>query len=77
MRPTARRSTNGAPKTVVVEVSADGAAWQNAGTYQLEAINARQPVFFSQQFSGNFFRVTVTATHGDTNITFFAEISAF
>lgn len=75
---TARQNApNGAPKTVVVEVSADGAAWQNAGTYQLEAINARQPVFFSQQFSGNFFRVTVTATHGDTNITFFAEISAF
>ncbi|RPD39838.1 discoidin domain-containing protein [Chitinophaga barathri] len=75
---TARQNApNGAPKTATVEVSADGTTWQNAGTYQLQAINPRQPVFFTQQFSGRYFKVTVTATHGNTNITFFAEISAF
>ncbi|WP_346319194.1 discoidin domain-containing protein [Chitinophaga sp. YIM B06452] len=75
---TARQNApNGAPKTVTVEASANGTTWQNAGTYQLQAINARQPVFFTQQFSARYFKVTVTATHGNTNITFFAEISAF
>lgn len=75
---TARQNApNGAPKTVNVEVSADGATWQAAGTYQLLAVNAKQPVFFSQMYAARYFRVTVTATHGNTNITFFAEISAF
>lgn len=75
---TARQNApNGAPKTVVVEASADGTTWQAAGTYQLAAINARQPVFFTQAFTVRYFRVTVTATHGNTNITFFAEVSAF
>lgn len=75
---TARQNApNGAPKTVVVEASTDGTTWQAAGTYQLLAINARQPVFFTQTFNVRYFRVTVTATHGNTNITFFAEVSAF
>lgn len=75
---TARQNApNGAPKTVNVEVSTDGNTWQSAGTYQLQAINAKQPVFFSQAFTARYFRVTVTATHGNTNITFFAEVSAF
>ncbi|GEP96669.1 discoidin domain-containing protein [Chitinophaga cymbidii] len=75
---TARQNApNGAPKTVNVEVSTNGTTWQSAGTYELEAINARQPVFFAQAFTARYFRVTVTATHGNTNITFFAEISAF
>lgn len=75
---TARQNApNGAPKTVVVEASANGTAWQPAGTYQLAAINAKQPVFFAQTFTVRYFRVTVTATHGNTNITFFAEVSAF
>lgn len=75
---TARQNApNGAPKTVNVDVSTNGTTWQSAGTYQLEAINARQPVFFTQAFTARYFRVTVTATHGNTNITFFAEISAF
>ncbi|QEH41611.1 discoidin domain-containing protein [Chitinophaga sp. XS-30] len=75
---TARQNApNGAPKTVNVDVSTNGTTWQSAGTYALQAINARQPVFFSQAFTARYFRVTVTATHGNTNITFFAEISAF
>ncbi len=75
---TARQNApNGAPKTVVIDVSTDGTTWQNAGTYQLAVTNAKQPVFFSQTFSVRYFRVTVTATNGNTNITFFAEISAF
>lgn len=75
---TARQNApNGAPKTVNVDVSTDGTTWQPAGTYQLAAINAKQPVFFSQAFTVRYFRVTVTATHGNTNITFFAEVSAF
>lgn len=75
---TARQNApNGAPKTVVVEASTNGTDWQAAGTYQLAAINARQPVFFTQAFTVRYFRVTVTATHGNTNITFLAEVSAF
>lgn len=75
---TARQNApNGAPKTVVIDVSTNGQTWQNAGTYQLQAINARQSVFFSQAYTVRYFRVTVTATNGNTNITFFAEISAF
>lgn len=75
---TARQNApNGAPRTVNIDVSTDGTTWQSAGTYQLQAINARQPVFFTQAFTARYFRVTVTATHGNTNITFFAEISAF
>ncbi|WP_295128450.1 discoidin domain-containing protein [uncultured Chitinophaga sp.] len=75
---TARQNApNGAPKTVNVDVSADGTTWQSAGTYQLQAINAKQPVFFAQTYTARYFRVTVTATHGNTNITFFAEVSAF
>ncbi|KAA8475416.1 uncharacterized protein DUF1735 [Arcticibacter tournemirensis] len=75
---TARQNApNGAPKTVVVDVSPNGTTWQNAGTYQLQVTNAKQSVFFSQAYSVRYFRVTVTATNGNTNITFFAEISAF
>ena len=75
---TARQNApNGAPRTVVIDVSTDGQTWQNAGTYQLAAVNARQPVFFTQAYNARYFRVTVTATHGNTNITFFAEVSAF
>lgn len=75
---TARQNApNGAPKIVNIDVSTDGTTWQSAGTYQLAAINAKQPVFFSQAFTVRYFRVTVTATHGNTNITFFAEVSAF
>lgn len=75
---TARQNApNGAPKTVEIDVSADGNTWQSAGVYQLQAINARQPVFFSQTYSARYFRIRVTATNGNTNITFFAEISAF
>lgn len=75
---TARQNApNGAPKTVVVDVSSDGQSWQSAGTFQLAAVNARQSVFFAQAYSVRYFRVTVTATNGNTNITFFAEVSAF
>lgn len=75
---TARQNaSNGAPKTVNIDVSTDGTTWQSAGTYQMAVMNAKQPVFFAQAFTVRYFRVTVTATHGDTKYTFFAEVSAF
>jgi hypothetical protein len=69
--------TNGSPKTIVVDVSADGTTWQNAGTYEVLAANARQTLAFSQKYAVRYFKITVTATFNNTKSTFLAEVSAY
>lgn len=72
-----QNATNGSPRTIVVDVSTDGVTWQNAGTYEVLATNAKQTLTFSQKYTASYFRITVTATYGNTRSTFLSELSAF
>ncbi|TCS90272.1 F5/8 type C domain-containing protein [Anseongella ginsenosidimutans] len=70
-------SASGNAKDIEIAVSTDGVAWEPAGTFTLENTDDRHLVFLTSPIQAKYFKVTVNASHGDQNSTFFAEVGAF
>lgn len=71
-------TTTGNPRDLTIELSNDGANWQNAGSFtNLSNTFAKQPVYLNAMMQARYFKITITASTGATHFTHPAEISAF
>lgn len=68
---------NGNPANIHIEVSKDGTAWQDGGTFTLVNTFQRQVVYLNSTMDARYFKVTINTSTGNTHFTHPTEIGAF
>jgi hypothetical protein len=68
----------GNPKALRIEINSDGAAWETVyETNDLVQTKDRISLPLAKSVSARYFRITITATQGNSDYTYFDEISAY
>lgn len=70
-------TANGNPQNIVIELSSDGVAWQNAGEFALVNTFVRQNVYLSAAIQARYFKITIKTSTGNTHFTHPTEIGVF
>ncbi|MNL38514.1 F5/8 type C domain protein [compost metagenome] len=70
-------TANGNPQNIMIELSSDGVAWQNAGEFVLVNTFVRQNVYLSAAIQARYFKITIKTSTGNTHFTHPTEIGVF
>ncbi|WP_316816353.1 BT_3987 domain-containing protein [Pedobacter nyackensis] len=67
---------SGNPSNITVELSDDGQTWVNAGEFTL-ANKLENSIYLPEFKTARYFKLTITATHGNKAFSYLSDIAAF